>query len=345
MNFRRWMAALLAVVMLLGIAPAAFASGEGLNVGTGGETLGEGEGDYALAEEEEINVEDLVDVDDLMANGTLDDMGWWNILLLGGDSRSANGSYGRTDAIIILSVNPTTNAVKLTSLMRDTWISIYGAGQNRINAANRYGGPELVMRTINENFGMNLSDYVLVGMEAFKDIVDILGGIELDIEERELYMLNEQQYYNLKEMGLKTEYTKLTEYGENVLLDGNQALAYVRLRHLDSDYVRTGRQRAALVALAKKLQTEGSITTIASVVLTLLGYVETNLSLSELLQLCGVGFGLDMDSVEQMRLPVDGTYTTGEINGAWCIQPDFEANARALYDYIYNDINPQAEEE
>lgn len=344
MKYRRWIAAMLAAVMLLAVAPAALAESEGLHVGAGGETLGEGEGDFALAEDEEINVEDLVDVDDLMANGTLDDKGWWNILLLGGDSRGANGSYGRTDAIIILSVNPTTNEVKLTSLMRDTWIEIYGVGKNRLNAANRYGGPELVMRTINENYGMNISDYVLVGMEAFKDIVDILGGIELDIEERELYMLNEQQYYNLKEMGQKTEYTRLKEFGEDILLDGNQALAYVRLRHLDSDYVRTGRQRAALVALAKKLQTEGSITTIASVVLTLLGYVETNLTLSELLQLCGVGFSLDMDTVEEMRLPVDGTYTTGEINGAWCIQPDFKKNAELLYAYIYEGVNPQAEE-
>lgn len=297
----------------------------------------------SVAEEIPVAPEDMVSVDDLMANGKLDDQGWWNILLLGGDSRSASGAYGRTDAIIILSVNPTQGQVKLTSLMRDMWVSIYERGTNRINAANRYGGPQLVMRTINENFGMNLTDYVLVGMEAFKDIVDLLGGIELNIQENELYRLNEQQYYNLREMHKKTEYEKLTDFGENTHCDGNQALAYVRLRHGDGDSVRTARQRAALVALAKKLQTEGTIMTIASVILTLLDYVETNLSLGELLQLCRVGFGLNMDTVEQMRLPVDGAYTSEKINGASVIVPDLEKNTEALYKYIYNDINPQAE--
>jgi len=342
MHFRRFTAVLLTLALLLGLVPAAFAQG-GLHVGSGGETLAEGEGDIALAQDEEIDVTELVDVDDLAANGILDDQGWWNILLLGGDSR-ADGRYDRTDAIIILSVNPTTNQVKLASIMRDTWISMYGVGKNRINTACKFGGPELVMRTINENFNMNLTDYVLVNMAAFKDIVDIIGGIEMDITERELYFLNEQQYYNLRELGLDTDYEKLDQFGENILLNGNQALAYVRLRHVDSDYVRTGRQRDALVAIAKKLQSEGSITTIASVVLTLLGYVETNLSLQEILQLCGVGFQLDMDSVDQLRLPVDGTYTTGEVvEGAWAIQPDYAKNAQALYDYIYNDINPQDE--
>jgi len=343
MNFRRLLAALLALVMLLGAVPA-FAE-DGLKVGAGGETLGEGEGDFALAEEEEIDVDELVDVDDLMSNGTLDDQGWWNILLLGGDSR-ADGKYDRTDAIIILSVNPTTGNVKLASIMRDTWISMYGVGSNRINTACKFGGPELVMRTINENFGMNISDYVLVNMAAFKDIVDVLGGITLNITDREQYFINEQIIYNYRELGIKEEPAKLETYGENTLLDGNQALAYVRLRHIDNDYMRTGRQRDALVAIARKLQNEGSITTIASVVLTLLGYVETNLSLQELLQLCSIGFKLDMDEVDQLRLPVDGTFITGEVvPGAWAIQPDYKKNAQALYDYIYNDVNPQAEAE
>ncbi|MBQ4086586.1 MAG: LCP family protein [Clostridia bacterium] len=331
MHSRRFLAALLAFLMLFGAVPSAFAR-EGQD-----EAAGE-----IWPEEEDFDVAEMVDVEDLAANGKLDDKGWWNILLLGGDSR-ADGKYGRTDAIIILSVNPASNQVKLTSIMRDTWVNMYGVGQNRINAACKYGGPELVMRTINEHFDMNLTDYALVNMAAFKDIVDIIGGIEMDVTEREVYFVNEQQYYNLKELGLKTDFVKLEEFGEDILLDGNQALAYVRIRHADSDYVRTGRQRDALVAIAKKLQSEGSITTIASVVLTMLGYVETNLTLQEILQLCGVGFQLDMDAVEQLRLPVDGTYNTGEINGAWCIQPNFKANAQALYDYIYNDVNPQAE--
>ncbi|MDO4740845.1 MAG: LCP family protein, partial [Eubacteriales bacterium] len=259
MLWKRWIAALLSAVLLVCCMPALAEEGASL-----------------IEEEEEIDVSEMVKVDDLAANGKLDDKGWWNILLLGGDSRE-DGSYGRTDAIIILSVNPSTNEVKLTSVMRDIYVQMYGAGSNRINAACRLGGPELVMRTINETLGMNLVDYALVNMAAFKDIVDILGGIELNVEEREVASINEQQYYNLRELGLEPVYEKLETFGEGTKLDGNQALAYVRLRHIDSDMARTGRQRDALVAIAKKLQQEGTITTIASIALTLLSYVETNL--------------------------------------------------------------------
>lgn len=323
MRLRNFFAGLLAVAVLLSCLPASLAEGE---------TAYSGE-EFFIPEDEEIVVDELIDVDDLMIDENLDDEGWWNILLLGGDSR-ADGKYGRSDAIIILSVNPTTGNVKLSSIMRDTWVSIYQIGQNKINAANVYGGPELVMRTVNESFGMNIQHYALVDMRAFLEIVDILGGIPLDITERELYFLNEQLYYNNRELGLGG-YTKLDESGEGVLLDGNQALAYVRLRHVDSDYVRTGRQRAALVSIAKKLQNEGTLSTVASVIIKLIGYVETNLNLTQLMELCAVGFNIDMDSIEQMRLPVDGTFESGYFNEVWCIKPDFKKNEELLHDFIY----------
>ena len=315
MYWKRLISALLCVVLAVGCLPA-FA-----------------EEDIALDDYDEPDIE--VKVEDLAANGALDNKGWWNILLLGSDAR-ADGKYSRTDAIIILSVNPTTKEVRLSSIMRDIWVPIHNAGSNRINAACKFGGPQLVMRTVNENFGMNITDYVLVNMQAFIDIVNLIGGIEMDVTDREMYFVNEQQYWNSQELGLSS-YNELKEYGENILLDGNQALAYVRLRHLDSDYVRTGRQRDALVAIARKLQTEGTIGTIASVVLTLLSYVETNLTMSEILQLSSIGLQLDMDAVQQLRLPVDGAFWSAEINGAKVIEIDFRKNTEELYRFIYGE--------
>ena len=329
MNWKKWLCALLSAVLTLGCLPAC---ADETSRAIEGEIIDEYQLDIDL---DEVTVDELIDVDDLAANGALDEKGWWNILLLGSDSRSLE-QYSRTDAIIILSVNPTTKEVRLSSIMRDVWVPIYNAGSNRINVACKFGGPDLVMRTVNENFGMNITDYALVNMRAFVDIVDLLGGIELSVNDREMYFINEQQYWNCQEMGIDS-YAELKECGENVRLDGNQALAYVRIRHLDNDYVRTGRQRDALVAIARKLQNEGTIGTIAGVVLTLLSYVDTNLTMTELLQLSAIGLQMDMDSVQQLRVPVDGSYWSAEINGAKVIEIDFSKNQQALYEFIYGE--------
>ena len=126
---------------------------------------------------------------DLKINQDLGDE-WWNILLLGSDSRDFNSYYGLSDTMVILSVNMKDGRAKMTSIMRDTWLDIEGVGYQKINAANAKGGPELAMRTVNEYFGMNIQHYVLVGIEALADnekvyyldvnplICDETGGME-----------------------------------------------------------------------------------------------------------------------------------------------------------------------
>lgn len=270
---------------------------------------------------------------DLMINEELDTGEWWNILLLGTDSRDITKYYGLTDTIVILSVNTRTNEVKLTSIMRDTWVHIYGKGEEKINAANSRGGPELVMRTVNEYFGMNISDYVLVGMEALADIIDEIGGVEISISEDEMKQINTQLKYDAAEFELNHS-EPLEIYGEDILLNGNQALAYARIRSIDSDYVRTERQRNVLVAIVRKLQNE-DVASILSVVGTLLGYVNTNLTFSEVAMLSGIGLQVDLNDIEQMRLPADGTYTTTTENGQWSIRADFDQNTDILHEFIY----------
>ena len=283
--------------------------------------------------EEPIIVDELVDVDSLMINDELDDDGWWNILLLGSDSRNMSNYYGLTDTIVILSVNPQQNAAKLTSIMRDTWVNIYGVGNGKINAANVYGGPDLIMRTVNEYFGMNITNYVLVSMQSLVDIIDQVGGVELDITHSEMGKINQQMEYDANDFHLNDS-TRLSEYGEQIRLTGNQALAYARIRSLDNDYVRTQRQRNVLVAIAKELQKK-DVKTMANVVATLCGYVETNLSLTQMISLASIGISIDMDSVEQLRLPADGTFTSNTYDGVWSIRADFEKNTELLHQFIY----------
>lgn len=288
--------------------------------------------------DEPIIVDELVDVDSLMINDQLDDEGWWNILLLGSDSRNMDNYYGLTDSILILSVHPKDNVAKLTSIMRDTWVKIYGVGEGKINAANVYGGPDLIMRTVNEYFGMNITQYVLVSMQSLVNIIDQLGGVRLTLSEAEMKRVNQQLKYDANDFKLNNS-EKLNTSGENILLNGNQALAYARIRSLDSDYVRTQRQRNVLVAIAKKLQ-DVDAATLLSVVMTLCGYVETNLSLTQITSLATIGLAIDMEKIEQLRLPYDGTFTSDTIDGVWSIRANFEKNTEILHKFIYEGINP-----
>lgn len=254
---------------------------------------------------------------------------WWNILLLGTDNRYEESTYGRTDSMIILSVNTAQKKAKLTSLMRDTWTPIPGHGTAKLNAASVYGGPELTMRTINENFGMNIKDYALINITGMADIIDILGGVYLDVTEDERKALNK----GLFDLSSRSGMEKLEQSGENILLNGNQAVAFSRIRKIDSDYVRTERQRTVLTAIASRLK-EAGVTGIAGVVMNLKDFVETSLGFTDLMTLAYVGLQLDLSAVDQLRLPADGTYKSGTFNGVWCIKPDFSKNAAILRNFL-----------
>lgn len=258
---------------------------------------------------------------------------WWNILLLGTDNRYDEGNYGRTDSMIILSINKETQQAKLTSLMRDTWVSIPGHSKAKLNAACVYGGPDLTMQTINECFGTNITQYALINITGLADVIDTLGGITLDVTEAERKALNKGLFDLSSQSGME----QLEESGENVLLNGNQAVAYARIRNIDSDFQRTQRQRNVLTAMASKLKENNVPLTLINVIKELLPYCETNIGLTNLMSLALIGLNLDLDSITQMRLPADGTYDSGTFNGVWCIKPDFEKNTALLHQFIYED--------
>lgn len=258
---------------------------------------------------------------------------WWNVLLLGCDSYTKN-DYQRTDSMIIVSINAAEGKVKLTSLMRDTWIPVPGSsGHRKLTELCAVGGPELTIRAINESFGMNISDYALISMEGMAEIIDLIGGLDLDVTEEERKALNK----GLFDLSPLSGMEQLEQSGEGVHLNGNQATAFARIRKIDSDYVRTERQRTVLLAIADKIKNGASAGTLLTIVTTLMGYVDTNLSLTEIMTIASVGMKLDMNSVEQYRVPVDGTFDSGTFNGVWCIKPNFEKNTDLLHSFIYGD--------
>ncbi len=284
-------------------------------------------------EEEEIVVDEHINVTDLAVTPGLS-KDWMNILLLGTDARG-DTKYLRTDTMIVLSINAKTNQMKLSSIMRDIWVQIPGYGGQKLNAACVYGGPELTIRTINENLGLNIEKYALVNMQCLVAVVDALGGVKLDVTPAESGAIRR---LNASSVGAKDGSGKYISdavpSGEQVLLNGKQVLAYSRIRKSDSDYARTSRQRNVLVAIARKMQGV-NVLKLTGIVTTMLQYVETNLSFDEIMNLASVCMKADMNKLSEFRVPADGTFDAGMFGRTWCIKPDFEANAKALHQFIY----------
>jgi LCP family protein required for cell wall assembly len=269
---------------------------------------------------------------------------WVNILLLGTDDRALNIN-GLTDSMIILSFNADARQVKMTSIMRDTWVRIHGKGEQRINTANRFGGPALAMRTVNECFGMNISKYVLINMIGLSAMIDELGGVEVDV------MAEEQRYVNFylseyRDMLVKLPENERTDiemaanlqsFGPQTHMTGAQATAFSRIRYIGTDYQRTVRQRMVLLSMAQKVKDAG-ISKLPSILPNLLACCTTNITTGEVLDLVINGLHVDLEdesSIQQYRIPVDGTYTSGTYDNEWSIRPDFEKNKALLKEFIY----------
>lgn len=262
--------------------------------------------------------------------------GWWNILLLGGDARSTT-TYARTDSMIILSINLKEEKVKMTSIMRDTWVTYPGGTRsNKINAANVFGGVELTLATVNDCFGTDIEDYVLINMYGLVKVIDQIGGVEVSVTsaERGLIASGVKGYVNT--FGSYGGATSLPAGDGPVLLNGAQAMSYARIRSIGTDYARTARQRTVLLAVFEKLKGMGAVQLAAAVSMGLQN-TQTNLDLLEIYDLADVLLGIDPASIEEYRVPADGTFESGMKGGYWSIRPDFEANKELLHEFIYGD--------
>lgn len=175
-----------------------------------------------------------------------------NILLLGLDFLKEDQQ--RSDAMIIASIG--YDGVKLTSVMRDTMVDIPGYGRHKLNSAYSYGGPDLVMRVINETFQLNITNYIALDLCTLIDVIDAVGGVTISIEENELYYLNRYAWVTYRQAS-KIEPTKYLHYQDSqpvtepgkLHLNGLFATGYTRIRYTDSDYMRTARQREVFQAI------------------------------------------------------------------------------------------------
>ena len=259
-----------------------------------------------------------------------------NILLLGIDNRSVELETGRSDAMIICSINRETGSVKLTSIARDTAVQIPGyKNTNRINVAFKFGsktgdlekGAELAMKTVNRNFGTNISRYVLVNIHGLADIIDALGGVDIELTKAEAKTINYELF--VKEPMDKVKRDKLEVKDGVQHLDGMLAVTYGRIRNLNgqNDINRNSRQRKLLETLLSKVMDGMNIATFLALVDTALPYGRTNLTMEEILSLgAAVLSGEAMQSLtsggavlEQFAIPMEKQYGYRTFDGTTLI--------------------------
>lgn len=257
--------------------------------------------------------------------GIYGSQGIMNIALFGVDSQDEDNK-GRSDAIMVVSVNQKTGKIKLISIARDTYVDIPEYGKTKINHAYAYGGAELAIQTINENFDLNIKDYATVNFDSLAEVIDEMGGIELEVTEAERQQINNYL--------LKGE--KLRESGL-VHLTGPQAVSYSRIRKIDGDVQRGERQRKVLECLFQKAL-EINPLLYPSYVRKFSPMVETSLSNDEILKIASVGMKSGL-SLEQAGLPNDNIQSRGErVNGVWYFVYDLDQAADMIEEFIYHDV-------
>lgn len=242
-----------------------------------------------------------------------------NILLIGIDKES--GSVSRSDTMMLVTIDNENEKIKLTSFMRDLWVTIPGYGENRLNSAYAKGGTELLIDTLKENFKVDIDNYLLIDFEMFVELIDGIDGVEVEITEKEAEFIN------------RTTSVKV-ETGMNKL-NGKEALVYCRIRKLDSDFMRTHRQRKVISAIIQKVK-EQNITKTIKVGTEILPLITTNIS-PEKLTAKSIGLIPALKyEVEQLRVPVDRYYKEERINGQQVLVPDLEKNSEEINNFIMN---------
>lgn len=270
--------------------------------------------------------------------------GIYNIAFFGVDSRDENlGRGNRSDTIMICSVNMDSHEIRLISIYRDTYLNIGNDTYKKCNSAYAFGGPEQALGMINMNTDLYITDYVTVGFSGLMSAVDALGGIEIDIEEAEIGHLNN---YQISMAGTTTDgehftatagkdYTPVTSAGRQVL-NGLQATAYCRIRHVGDDFARTERQRNVLIAMMEKAKT-ASIGNLTEAVNAVIPHVRTSVDIADVLPLLGV-IG-DFKVTVSDGFPFAGMRNGGTIRteGSCVIPTSLEDNVVRLHEILFDD--------
>lgn len=264
-----------------------------------------------------------------------------NILLLGTDGRENEDSF-RSDCMIIATLDMKHKSIKLTSLARDTYVDIPGVGKGKLNEAYFWGKQDLLFKTIKNNFGIDIYKYIQVDFDNLMNIIFILGGVEVNVEQHELEAVN-----NL----IPASYESCTyeNKGDMRLLDstgvqklnGYQAIAYTRIRYSDNAINRDSRQREVLMSVLRDLKNKAT-SSYSETLKELAPYYSTNITSSEILDLAANAYSSGaVNNVKQGQFPIiDDVHVKGGTykDAGWVWLYDVNSIC-VLKDFIFNDID------
>lgn len=289
---------------------------------------------------DEIDYNDIKDEDiEINENLNIDMEEYTNIALFGGDSRDGSVEQGtHSDTIIIVNINNKTKEVRLVSIYRDTYLEIAKTSPDcqKLTHAHFIGGPTMAINTMNRNLDLNIKDYVTVNFEAVIKAVDILGGIEVEIKKNEVKWLNKSIKEENKIFG--TSVPTIDAAG-TYTLNGNQALAYARIRKTDQgDITRTERQRKVISLMVAKLKTAG-ISKLNELIDEVFPMISTSISKSEIIALATNVFSYDLGDTTGFPFAYDAPTLGGK--GSVLVPADLEHNVMALHKYLFGTENYQ----
>ena len=248
-----------------------------------------------------------------------------NIALYGIDSRT-HDDQGHADATMILSVDKKHNKLKLISILRDTQVEIEGYGKAKITTSYWWGGAPLAIKTLNQNFNMNVRDYVRVNFDQLADLIDALGGVEIDVTQAELEKINFHMH------GIDIYDKDLYQTGM-VTLNGDQAVSYARIRNVGTDMARADRQQEVLSAMLNKVQNMG-VADYPNLIKQLSPLVTTSLDYGEMISLASIL--VNNPELETYTIPGEEENAWGgEDEGAWVWKYDLEAAGEHIHRIIY----------
>ena len=244
----------------------------------------------------------------------------YNILLMGVDQADTDTST-RSDSMILMSVDRLHQQIKLTTFMRDMYVEIPGHGQTKLNHACMYEGPRLTVDTIEMNFGVRIDAYAKIGYDLFIELVNGVGGITVaEIDDTESRALAEEGVYK--------------EPGTNVYFTGEEAIKYVRIRHWQSDFARTERQREVITLIidrAKKTPPHKLLALARSIA----SKIECTVPKAQLPKLALEILPCLFNDISQQQIPADGTWSDDIKDSLMVLIVDFDRNKEIIKQFIY----------
>ncbi len=246
-----------------------------------------------------------------------------NIMLIGQDRRPGE-ERARSDSMILVTLNKEKKTIQLTSFMRDLYVQVPGYLDTRLNHAYRYGGVDLMNETFKVNFGLEIDGNVMVDFDEFTDIIEILGGVSLEITSEEAGYMNKHSDNSFSS-------------GRN-FMNAEDALTFTRMRYAaGGDYGRTDRQRRVIIAIAESLR-DADLITIFNLIDQILPHIVTNLTDAQIIEYATTGLSIlgGGGQMQTFRIPQDDAHYNASIRGMAVLVPDLEMCREDLKEFIYD---------